>query len=123
MPTIKQSLMEELEYRLNSALNYPVSNEELGNFVPYNSTDEGCRELETIIELVSKSFDKAIVKAKEEERRKVIEKLKKVSYFEADSIDRNGYKTQSVKVGRGAYQLIHKSQIDDLIEALSKKEL
>lgn len=65
----------------------------------------------------------AIVKAKESEQKKLIEKLKKVSYFEADSIDRNGYKTQSVKVGRGAYQLIHKSQIDDLIEALSKKEL
>lgn len=75
MPTTKHLLMEELEYRLNSALNYPVSNEELGNFVPYNSTDEGCRELETIIKLVSKSFDQAILKAREEERKEIKSKI------------------------------------------------
>lgn len=74
---IKQELMEELDYRLNSALNYPISNEELGNFIPYNSTDECCREIETIEELVSKSIDKSISQAHqsgiEEERRRIID--------------------------------------------------
>lgn len=69
----------------------------------------------------NQKLSQSIAKAREEERERIIKKLKEVSYFEADSIDRNGYKTQSTIVGRGAYQLIYKSQIDELIISLKER--
>lgn len=63
---LKYAILEELDDRLHSALNYPVRDEFLGNSVPYDTTDEGAREAESIKELISKGIDNISKKTLEE---------------------------------------------------------
>ena len=63
---LKYAILEELDGRLHSALNYSVRDEFVGNSVPYDSTDEGAREADSIKELVSKGIDNISKKTLEE---------------------------------------------------------
>ena len=63
---LKNAILEELDGRLHSALNYPVHSDDVGNYVPYDSTDEGAREADSIKELVDRGIDNISKKTLEE---------------------------------------------------------
>lgn len=104
---LKQAILEELDYRLHSALNYPIQDEITGGYIPYDSTDEGDGDAQQIKDLVSNGIEQIILSTTHQCYQEIRGGLDKIEVLDQDEY--------------GFNKIIYKDEVINLLDDLIKK--